>query len=215
MFTASIAPSSNAPSADLDDLKPLDALNLLADLKNKSPAHEYHFKQAPAIHTQPRTRSKARLFSWHRNNAWRATELAGANGNGVILSVAKDPERLRRNERRPSHTIVPFQTRCHPEGSEGSEKIAQKRTPALARNRPLRVLGLMSGTSADGIDVALVRISGAPPRLEAKLENFFSIPYPAKVRAAVLSLGEGAATSTAVKSANSIFFWENYSPPQR
>ncbi len=61
----------------------------------------------------------------------------------------------------------------------------------------MRVLGLMSGTSADGIDVALVRISGAPPGLKAKLEKFVSIPYPAKVRAAVLHLGEGAATSTA------------------
>ena len=82
-------------------------------------------------------------------------------------------------------------------GTKDPAKLARKQTPNSTNNRPLRVLGLMSGTSADGIDVALVRLSGAPPRLEAKLENFFSIPYPAKVRAAVLSLGEGAATSTA------------------
>ena len=63
--------------------------------------------------------------------------------------------------------------------------------------RPLRVLGLMSGTSADSIDVALARISGAPPRLSAKLEGFVSIPYPARVRAAILRVADGATTSTA------------------
>src|SRR5271169_921166 len=61
----------------------------------------------------------------------------------------------------------------------------------------MRVLGLMSGTSADGIDVALVRISGAPPNLKAKLEHFAGIPYPRDVRDAVLRLANGVATTTA------------------
>jgi anhydro-N-acetylmuramic acid kinase len=61
----------------------------------------------------------------------------------------------------------------------------------------MRVLGLMSGTSADGIDVALARISGAPPRLQTKLENFAAIPFRAHVREAVLRLAEGAPTTTA------------------
>ena len=60
----------------------------------------------------------------------------------------------------------------------------------------MRVLGLMSGTSADAIDVALVRISGAPPRLDARLVNFFSIPYPAPVRSAILRLAEGGPATT-------------------
>ena len=50
----------------------------------------------------------------------------------------------------------------------------------------------MSGTSADGIDVALVRIS----KTGARLENFAAIPFPARVRDLVLRLGEGRATST-------------------
>ncbi len=65
------------------------------------------------------------------------------------------------------------------------------------RSRSLLVLGLMSGTSADGIDVALVRISGAPPRLNAKLENFVTLPFPPAVRAAVLRLANGETTTTA------------------
>jgi anhydro-N-acetylmuramic acid kinase len=65
------------------------------------------------------------------------------------------------------------------------------------RSRPLRVLGLMSGTSADGIDVALARISGTPPRLNAQFLKFASIPYPSGVRAAILRIAEGAASTAA------------------
>src|SRR6266568_4897611 len=57
--------------------------------------------------------------------------------------------------------------------------------------RAMLVLGLMSGTSADGIDVALARISGEPPRLDAKLLDHTSLPFPARVRAEILRVAEG------------------------
>jgi len=52
------------------------------------------------------------------------------------------------------------------------------------------VLGLMSGTSADGIDVALARISGAPPRLDAKLLGHTSISFPPAIRKEILRVAE-------------------------
>lgn len=61
----------------------------------------------------------------------------------------------------------------------------------------MRVLGMMSGTSADGIDVALVRVSGAPPSLSAKFETHYHVRFPARVRKAILRLANGAPTTTA------------------
>ncbi len=56
----------------------------------------------------------------------------------------------------------------------------------------LLALGIMSGTSADGIDVALVRISGR----SATLENFAAFPFAPRVREAILKMGEGRAVTT-------------------
>jgi anhydro-N-acetylmuramic acid kinase len=51
----------------------------------------------------------------------------------------------------------------------------------------------MSGTSADGIDVALVRIPPEPLGAHgARLQDFTTIEYPPDVRAAVIRLGEGS-----------------------
>lgn len=63
--------------------------------------------------------------------------------------------------------------------------------------RSMRVLGMMSGTSADGIDAALVRIAGAPPNLEMRLEGHYHEPYPPDLRKQVLRLANGATTTTA------------------
>ncbi len=61
--------------------------------------------------------------------------------------------------------------------------------------RPMLVLGFMSGTSADGMDVALARISGAPPHLRAKLLDHTALPWPREVRRAILRIAEGSPTT--------------------
>jgi anhydro-N-acetylmuramic acid kinase len=59
----------------------------------------------------------------------------------------------------------------------------------MPRNAML-VLGLMSGTSADGIDAALARISSAPPRLAAKLLAHRAIRLAPTVRKEILRVAE-------------------------
>ena len=61
----------------------------------------------------------------------------------------------------------------------------------------LRVLGLMSGTSADGIDAALVRIGGAPPKLATHLEAHHHVSFRPHVRAQILKLANVGPTTTA------------------
>ena len=49
------------------------------------------------------------------------------------------------------------------------------------------VVGLMSGTSADGVDAAVMRISGAPPQLRWSLVKHHFCEYPGALRAEVLA----------------------------
>lgn len=51
----------------------------------------------------------------------------------------------------------------------------------------MRVLGMISGTSADGIDVALCEIEGAPPRLDVQIVHARTIPYDPGLRERVLT----------------------------
>jgi anhydro-N-acetylmuramic acid kinase len=57
-------------------------------------------------------------------------------------------------------------------------------------SKPMLVLGLMSGTSADGIDVALASISGAPPHLRARLLGHTSSEFPPALRKEILRVAE-------------------------
>jgi anhydro-N-acetylmuramic acid kinase len=76
--------------------------------------------------------------------------------------------------------------------------------------RAMRVLGMMSGTSADGIDVALARISGAPPSLSAKFEAHHHVRFPARVREEILRLANGAPTTTAEVSQLNVLLGEEF-----
>lgn len=60
----------------------------------------------------------------------------------------------------------------------------------------MHVIGMMSGTSADGIDAALVRIEGAPPQISTEFQAHHHVNFPAAVRQAILRIANGAATTT-------------------
>ncbi|MHC4915062.1 MAG: anhydro-N-acetylmuramic acid kinase, partial [Planctomycetota bacterium] len=57
-----------------------------------------------------------------------------------------------------------------------------KRLLELAARDPRKVLGLMSGTSADGVDAAVVEIHGAGRDLRWALLAFEHRPYPDDLR---------------------------------
>ncbi|OYD96212.1 anhydro-N-acetylmuramic acid kinase [Nostoc sp. 'Peltigera membranacea cyanobiont' 210A] len=62
---------------------------------------------------------------------------------------------------------------------------------------PTRVIGLISGTSVDGIDAALVEISGTELDLKVELLAGATYPYPAQLRERILAVGAGVAISMA------------------
>ncbi len=63
------------------------------------------------------------------------------------------------------------------------DRVARLR--ALTERPSRRVVGLMSGTSVDAIDAALVEITGAGAGARVELLAFESFPFPASVRARV------------------------------
>ena len=61
----------------------------------------------------------------------------------------------------------------------------------------MRVVGLMSGTSVDGIDAALTEVSGEGYRVKADLIRGVTCPYSDEVRSRILALCDNAPTSLA------------------
>ncbi|SFQ71455.1 anhydro-N-acetylmuramic acid kinase [Hymenobacter arizonensis] len=55
----------------------------------------------------------------------------------------------------------------------------------IASQPSRRIIGLMSGTSLDGLDVALCRLTGHGPGTELELEQFRTVPYSDDTRARI------------------------------
>ena len=60
----------------------------------------------------------------------------------------------------------------------------------------MRVLGLMSGTSADGIDAVLVDFTGDPSKPKWQILNTFSYEYPSSIREKIIQVGQGLKISS-------------------
>ena len=56
---------------------------------------------------------------------------------------------------------------------------------------PRLAIGLMSGTSADGIDAALVEISGCGTDTRVRLLSFLTLPFSDAARARILRVAAG------------------------
>ena len=55
----------------------------------------------------------------------------------------------------------------------------------------MRVLGLMSGTSADGIDAVLVEFKGDPSKPKWEILNTISYQYPSSTKEKIIQVGQG------------------------
>jgi anhydro-N-acetylmuramic acid kinase len=66
----------------------------------------------------------------------------------------------------------------------------------------VRVAGVMSGTSLDGIDVAIVDIKGRNKQLKFTPVAFHSVPYPANVRAALAGISNTMTHTGAISRLN-------------
>lgn len=67
----------------------------------------------------------------------------------------------------------------------------------MKASRAMTVAGIMSGTSADGVDVALVRISPGAPSPKLKLLAHYAADYSSSLRQGVLAAMNAQRTSTA------------------
>lgn len=72
-----------------------------------------------------------------------------------------------------------------------------QRLAAIAAKPERRIVGLMSGTSLDGIDAALVRVRGSGTETHVVLERFLCTPYESDLRRRLLAAASGEALPSA------------------
>jgi anhydro-N-acetylmuramic acid kinase len=85
--------------------------------------------------------------------------------------------------------------------SRGAGPLVE-RLSAIASSKARTVVGLSSGTSSDGVDAALVRITGRFPAIEAELLRFRCFPFPAGVASRIPAARWAAAPEIARLSAD-------------
>ncbi len=74
----------------------------------------------------------------------------------------------------------------------------------------MRVLGLMSGTSADGVDAVLAEFKGRSNNPKWQLLNMTAIPYPSDLRKTIIDVGQGLELSSKAWLELSEFITEVY-----
>jgi len=83
-----------------------------------------------------------------------------------------------------------------------------KRNPK--KEKPRLAVGLMSGTSMDGIDAALVRISGPPEKPRVRLLAFVTKPYRPVEREAIAHVASGGPAGASVISQLNFWLGEHF-----
>src|ERR1700761_2416873 len=81
--------------------------------------------------------------------------------------------------------------------AQDKERRMRLTREAIPIERTMTVAGIMSGTSADGIDVALVRITPGTQGPKIKLLVHHAVPFSQQLRTAVLASMDAKSISTA------------------
>ena len=64
-----------------------------------------------------------------------------------------------------------------------------------SKGNPRLAVGLMAGTSLDGVDAALVRLAGPAEQPRVRLRAFVTLPYPPEVRQWIMRVAAGEQTT--------------------